>query len=133
LPAEALSRIASRQDGVASAVIEKYCEWVRNTAFLFHFADSVCARLQAVFDAGTKTDQARALIALIKLGVSHNRWYVMRVMLRCCDIEKISSEVGRRLAIEIRTEEFEHELRNCIIQTGWDIKRLAPDIAKLCA
>jgi hypothetical protein len=84
LPAEALARIVARLDGLAGTIVEKYCDWVCKTSFLFHYADTVCSRLEAILDAGTPTNKAHALIAMIELGDSHNRWYVMRVMLRCC-------------------------------------------------
>ncbi len=52
LPSEALVKIVQRQDGVSQAIIEKYCDWARKTAFLFHFADTVCSRLTAIYDNG---------------------------------------------------------------------------------
>ena len=131
LPSEALDKLVARRDGLAIAIVEKYCDWVCNTSFLFHYADTVCSRLETIFDAGTPTNQAHALIALIELGESHRRWYVMRVMLRCCGKDRISQEVGRRLAIEIRTEEREEQFRQCVHQTSWDTGLLAADIAKL--
>jgi hypothetical protein len=132
VPAEALAKIVARKDGLASAIVEKYCDWVCNTSFLFHYADTVSSRLEAIFDAGTPTNKAHALIAMIELGESHNRWYVMRTMLRCCGKDRISKEEGRRLAIEIRTEEMERQLKRCIEVTGWDKAVMAADIAKLC-
>ena len=133
LPAEALAKILARQDGLATVIADKYCDWVRRTSFLFHYADAVCSRLETIFDVGTPTDKAHAVIAMVELGESHNRWYVMRVMLRCCGKDRISKEVGRRLAIEIRTEEMEGQFRRCIQEASWDAGLLAADIAKLCS
>ncbi len=133
LPSEALAKIVARQDGLATTIVEKYCDWVCKTSFLFHYADTVCARLEAIFGAGTPTNKAHALIAMIELGESHNRWYVMRVMLRCCGKDCISKEVGRRLAIEIRTEEMEEQFKRCADEASWDTGLLAADIAKMCS
>jgi len=132
LPASALAKIVERKDGIAGAIAEKYCEWVRRTAFLFHYADTVCARLAAMFDAGTPTIQAQALVAMIALGESHNRWYVMREMLGRCGQEHLSKEVARRFGVEIRSEEMEAGFRRCIREVEWDEGRLAADLRGLC-
>ncbi len=102
IPAEAMAKIVTRQDGVSAAIVEKYCEWVRGTAFSFGFADMVCSRLVAIFDHGTTADKAIALVAMIQLGESHNRWYVMREMLRRCAHEDTSRDVARRLSSTAR-------------------------------
>jgi len=92
----ALIKLATRRDGVASAIIEKYCEWARSTQFEFHFADTICGCLNVIYDNGDIDTKALALTALIALGESHNRWYVMRGMLRKCSAEHPgSSHQGR--------------------------------------
>jgi serine/threonine protein kinase len=132
LPSEALIKIVGREDGLAGAIVEKYCGWAGNTAFLFHFADTVCSRLEAIFDNGTAADKAAAIVALIRLGESHNRWYVMREMLRRCGSDQISKELARRIAIEIRTEEVEREFRRCVEEVKWDVSLFSSEIGKLC-
>ena len=132
LPSTALEVIVARQDGYASRIVEKYCDWVRETAFAFHFSDTVASRLEAIFDAGTPSNKALAVVALIELGESHNRWYVMRTLLRCCGRDRVSSADARRLAIEIRTEEMESQFSRCVQVTSWDTALIASEIAKVC-
>jgi serine/threonine protein kinase len=132
LPAEALEKILKRRDGVATAIVEKYCNWARSTAFEFNFADVVCSRLTTIFDHGTIAEKAMALVALIDLAESHNRWYVMRCALRRCAHEDTSREVAKRLAIEIKTEELEDRLRRCVEEVKWDTDQLTTEIRKLC-
>ena len=78
LPSAALAKIVDRRDGVSSAIIEKYCNWVRSCDFRFGFADTVCSRLVTIFDHGGPADKAMSFVALVYLGESHNRWHVMR-------------------------------------------------------
>ena len=132
IPAEALKRIVERQDGVAAAIVEKYCDWVGSTAFLFHYSDIVCSRLTSIFDNGTPANKAIAFIALIQLGESHNRWYIMREMLRRCSTNALSKEIARRLTIEVKTAEVEYQFRRCVREVNWDVELIAADIAKLC-
>ena len=133
LQPEVLVKIIQRDDGVASAVIEKYCEWAGDTSFEFHFADSVCGCLTAIFDAGDAAIKAVALTALIALGHSHHRYYVMRSFLRRCSSDKLTAEIARRLAIEIKTDEMGLQFKNCAGIVEWNVGQLHSDLAKLCA
>ena len=131
LPATALANIAKRNDGVAAAIVEKYCQWARSTSFLFHFADTVCTRLSAIYDVGDAAAKAMAIVSLLELGHSHNRWYVMRQMLSKCQADQLSRELARRIAIEIQTEELESEFKHCISTVAWNINELAAELAKI--
>lgn len=131
LSTDALAVIVNRADGIAEAIVEKYCEWAQHTAFEFAYADTVSSRLAVIFDGGSAAAKAMALIALIKLGVGHNRWYVMRQALRRCDNTVVDEKLGQRLRIEIVTEELEHHLRTCVDVVGWNVGDLSPEIRKL--
>jgi eukaryotic-like serine/threonine-protein kinase len=132
IPSEAMAKIVSRHDGVSEAIVDKYCAWARKTAFSFGFADTVCSRLVAIFDHGTVNVKPMALVALIDLGESHNRWYVMREMLRRCSETDTSRETAKRLFIEIKTEGVEHQFQRCVGEVKWDVALLAQEIKKLC-
>lgn len=132
LPEEAMVNIVKRADGICGAIVEKYCDWARNTEFSFHFADTVCCRLTDIFDNGDANLKAMAIAAMIKLGASHHRFYVMRCMLRRCSKENLSPELARRIAIEIQTEELESDFRCCVQAVPWDRNQLAIDLQKLC-
>jgi len=132
LPTSAIERVAKRGDGHATAIVEKYCTWVRETSYLFHYADIVCQRLNAIFDNGTAEMKAMSFVALLELGNSHNRWYVMRCALSRAGKESITPELAKRLAIEVRTEETEHSLRRCVDMISWNVDLVASEIAKLC-
>jgi eukaryotic-like serine/threonine-protein kinase len=130
---ETLVKILQRKNGVAAAIIEKYCEWARDTAFDFHFSDTVGSCLAAIFDNGDAATKALALTALISLGRSHNRWYIMRLMLRRCAADALSAELARRFTIEIKTEELEYDFQRCFEEARWEAKMLHPELAKFCS
>jgi serine/threonine protein kinase len=132
VPEEALAKIVTRQDGISSAIVEKYCTWAGKTAFVFHFADTVCSRLEVIFDQGAAEDKAMAIVAMARLGASHRRWYVMREMLTRCNKDILHPELAKRFAIELMTEEAEREFRVCTEGVNWDCSSLAPDLEKLC-
>jgi hypothetical protein len=132
LPAEALAKIVAREDGVAAAIVEKYCQWVRSTRFLFHFSDTVCIRLAAIFDNGTPANKAFAFTTLIDLAESHNRWYIMRQMLRRCGSDGTAPEIGKRLAIEIQIDGMQHQFRRCVSEAKWDINLISTEVKRSC-
>lgn len=132
MPEEALIRIAKREDGVSSAILEKYCEWARSTKFLFHYSDIVCLRLAAIFDHGDPAAKAMAMVALIELGASHNRWFVMRMALLRCKSDRVAPEIGRRISIEIKTDEAEHQFKRCVEEIEWSVSELVPELQKIC-
>ena len=129
---EELKRIVERHDGISSAIVEKYCEWARNTSFEFNFSDSVCSRLLTIFDNGTASDKAAAFVALVELGQSHNRWYIMRCMLRCCSKDSCDSGLAKRLFIELKTEELEWPFKRCALDMKHEQDLLAPELAAIC-
>lgn len=131
MPVEPLEAIVKRQDGLSAAIVEKYCEWVRTTSFRFGFSDTVCNRLTSIFDCGSISDKAMAIVALLRLGSSHNRWYVMSSALSRLHKTKLSEEEARRLAIEIRTEEVESNLKRCVSEIDFVPTELASQLAKL--
>lgn len=132
LPTKAFERIVSRADGVAEAIIEKYCEWVSSTRFLFHFSDTVSSRLETIFSHGTPAVKALAFIALVNLAHSHNRWYIMRCVVALCRRDKLSREMAQRLVIELRTAEKVNLFKSCVRTIDSDVDTLAPELAKLC-
>lgn len=132
VPARALANIAKRNDGVAGAVVEKYCDWARSTDFLFHFADTVCTRLTAIFDNGSPSAKAISMVALLELGESHNRWFVMRQLLSRCSAEQLTQELAQRFEIEILTDELEQRFARCVSEVNWGIGLLPSALADLC-
>ncbi len=130
IPLEPWTAITKRKDGMSAAICEKYCEWVRTTSFRFGYADKVCNRLTAIVKFGAPADRAMAVVALLELGSSHNRWYVMRRVLEHLSDDQFAAD-ARRFAIEIKTEEAVYALNNCISVVKWDTKRLTKELNDL--
>ncbi len=131
-PLKAMKYIASRQDGLSTKIVEKYCQWAGDTAFRFEFSDLVCMRLGIIFDAGTPANKASAIIAMARLGSSHHRFFIMREMLKRCSDDSLPKELAKRFAIEIKTEEIIPQFSNCVEIIKWDISELPEELAKIC-
>lgn len=131
LTTDAMQKIVDRKDGISTCIVEKYCEWARNTAFEFNFSDSICTRLKIIFDHGGPAEKACAFAALVKLGYSHNRWFIMRRMIDCCKQGNLNSELEKRLAIELKVEDLENAFVRCVDEIEIDKSTLSQELAKL--
>lgn len=132
LKPEFFSKILKKDGGVVGAIVDKYCEWAKNTQFDFYFADTICACLNEIFDSGDAATKAVAATALLTLGYSHNRFHVMRCLLRKCAADKLSEDLAERLVIEIVTDEKQHQFKSCAQTVEWEIGQLHSELAKLC-
>lgn len=87
-----------------------YCDWILRSAFSFEYCDVLVGRLECIFEIGALGTKAAAALAAAELGVSHNRWYVMRRLMAMCG-KSLDGAVAKRVAIEIAVEESEDNFR----------------------
>lgn len=85
----------------AQALAACFAEWVRTSAFNFDACDGIANRLQAFIEGCSIEAKVECLMAMLELGVSHNRWYVERKFLGLCS-PTMDLPVAKRLAIEFR-------------------------------
>ena len=131
LSEQALEQIVGNQSAISKGVIEKYCNWVKKTEFEFNFADLICSRLCTIFDNGSLDDKARSFSAMVYLGYSHNRWYVMRCLINRCRKGKLKNIEAERLALELRVDEYEYELSRCLKVGNLKLDELSSPIAQI--
>ncbi|MGJ8661239.1 MAG: serine/threonine protein kinase [Bacteroidota bacterium] len=129
LSEQALERIVSNQTIISKGVVEKYCDWVKKTDYEFNFADLICRRLCSIFDHGSLDDKARAFSAMVNLGETHNRWYVMRCTINRCRKGKLKSRESERLALELLVDGYEDKLKRCLDETSLKLDDLSSAIA----
>lgn len=113
--------------GWAETVGLEYCEWVMTTSFEFSFCDIVVSRLSALVEYESLNCRSRAILAIAKLGSSHNRYYVMRRLVRHCG-ENLDSGLANRLALEIQVENAQTDFLRSIRAIGIAIEELHPTI-----
>lgn len=106
-----------------------YCEWAHGS-FDFNYCDVIINRLEIIFNLGNLDSKSAAAIAGAVLGHSHNRWFVMRRVIRICgsDLEDL---VAQRIAIEIRVEEVHKDFIYCATTSRHSISDYHPQIAEV--
>lgn len=86
------------------ALGEIYSEFAQSRAFDFDYCDIIADKAQLFFDRGELSLKARIALAMLKLGVSHNRWYVERQFMRMTG-ENIDQLLAERIKIELQVQD----------------------------
>lgn len=80
-----------------------YSDWIRDGAFNFDDCDGLANRLESIFNHAQIDVKAEALMALLYMGTSHNRWYVERKFISLSG--PMDELLAKRLAIEFRADD----------------------------
>lgn len=80
-----------------------YSDWFRDAYFIFGDCDGFANRLEKIFQLAELNIRAEALMALLYMGTSHNRWYVERKFLSL--VNAMDELQAKRLAIEFRADD----------------------------
>ncbi len=96
----------------------EYAKFASNYSFDFDFCDLIATIAQLFYDDGEIDLQANIALAMLKLGTSHNRWFVERKFVAMA-APSISDELAQRIVTEIEVQEFDikrrlRHLRNSI-------------------
>lgn len=106
-----------------------YCEWAHGS-FDFNYCDVIINRLEIIFKLGNLDSKSAAAIAGAILGYLHNRWFVMRRVIRMCG-SNLEDLVAQRIAIEIRVEEVHRNFIYCATRSEHSISDYHPQIVEV--
>lgn len=76
-----------------------FCDWVAKTPFNFELCDAISNRVLVFFENGDLELKVECLLALLRMGTSHNRWYVERTFMRLCD-PTMDENLAKRLVVQ---------------------------------
>jgi hypothetical protein len=72
-----------------------------DSSFGFDYCDALANRLEAFFVGTDFESKVECLIAMLKMGTSHNRWYVERKFAALC-LPSMETNLAKRLAVQFR-------------------------------
>lgn len=81
-----------------------YSDWIRDEIFNFGECDGLANRLEMIFNLAELEIKAEALMAMLYMGTSHNRWYVEHKFLALSN--SMEPLLAKRLAIEFRADDL---------------------------
>ena len=85
---------------IANRIGVIFSEWVGNTAFNFDLCDAITNRLEEFYDRCDFETKVECLLAMLKMGTSHNRWYVERTFFRLCGAG-MDDNLAKRLVVQL--------------------------------
>lgn len=81
-----------------------YLDWVYTKSFDFDYCDVVIINIFSIYELTKDVEvRSRCAISAAELGRSHNRWYVMRYVVRMCD-PKIDDNLAFRISMDIELD-----------------------------
>lgn len=125
-----IEEICATDEYISNNISNEYCLWVENNSFSFSSCDGLASRLVTFFNnIDDLESQVNLLFALLKLGTSHNRWYVEREFARLCGTN-MNYYLAKRFGMEIRVKGSEvcsmfYHLKRSI---NFGPEKLHPDI-----
>lgn len=81
-----------------------YLEWVYNSSFQFGYCDVVIDNISCIFNLSNDIEvKAKCAVSAAELGKSHNRWYVMRFVVKMSS-DSIDDNLAFKIAMDIELE-----------------------------
>lgn len=100
------SKIAQMFESNATAAKDLgqvFCNWVIQTGFNFDHSDAIANRLEEIFKLGDFELKVDCLLAMLELGISHNRWYVERKFVRLCAAD-MNDDLAKRFVVQMHVD-----------------------------
>jgi hypothetical protein len=100
LTADKIKVLCDADSDAAKRIGLVFAEWVATTSFNFDHCDAIANRVEVFFENGDLETKVECLIAFLKMGTSHNRWYVERKFVRLCGPD-MNENLAKRLVVKI--------------------------------
>jgi hypothetical protein len=91
--------LATEAPDLFASLGKDYAEYAHGT-FSFDYCDVIATRAEVFYTHGELDLKAIIALAMLKLGTSHNRWFVERKFVQMAG-PSISDELAERIATEI--------------------------------
>lgn len=91
--------ISKQAPELFSSLGKDFCEFVQSTRFDFDYCDVLANKIQSFYDYGGIELKSLSAIAMLILGVDHNRWYVEHKFM-----EMVNTAIPENLALRIKIE-----------------------------
>ena len=114
-----LEQLANEAPDLFASLGKDYAEYAQNGTFGFDYCDVIATRAEVFYERGELDVKASIALALLRLGTSHNRWFVEHKFMQMAGLS-ISDELAERIATEIDVQGFDF---------GYEIVRLERSIS----
>lgn len=78
-----------------------YLQWIDKTSFLFDYCDVLTEHIQFIYDNSDDVEvRCTSILSMVKLGATHNRFYVMKVVYNMCK-KDLPNNIADRISIDV--------------------------------
>lgn len=95
-----LEKLAHDAPDLFASLGRDYARYAANDGFDFDYCDVIANRAEVFYKHGELDLKALIALALLELGISHNRWFVERTFVRMVGTD-ISEDLAKRISTEI--------------------------------
>ncbi len=98
--------------------ILEYFDWIYNRGFNFDYCDVLIGHIFKAYELTNELNvKSNGALTGAKLGRRHNRWHVMRYVIRMCN-NNISDLLANRISIEIHVggHPVKYDFKACVEQ-----------------
>jgi serine/threonine protein kinase len=85
-----------------------FSDFIKSNSFDFDYCDILASKAEVFYEHGDLALKSSIVLALLNLGVSHNRWYVERKFLSLVG-PNIDEKLANRIVTEIEVEDVDFE------------------------
>lgn len=110
----------------------QYLDWIYNKSFDFGYCDVVVNNIFLIYNLSTDIEvKSRSSISAAEIGRYHNRWYVMKYVVKMCNRD-IDDSLAFRIAMDIELESNnKHNFKKCVEQINMSITSYHDEIRKV--
>lgn len=103
-----IESLALTSPDLFNALGMQFSEYVRSTAHDFDYCDVLASKLELFFKLGLIALKAHILISLLKMGVSHNRWFVEQKFLQLAG-PSLDCRIAKKVLLDVDADSFNLE------------------------
>lgn len=122
-----IEKLGADDPDLAIALGGLYADHCRRGTFSFDYCDVLASKAQLFYDLGDVALKAKTAVAMMRLGTSHNRWFVENMFLRMAS-PNVESEVAERIAVELEVLgiNFKYEFNHLSVSVRAQQSQLHP-------
>ena len=122
-----IANLAENSPELIASLVVYFCDYVQSHHFDFDYCDVLATRGKTLFSLADLASRATLALAMLELGVSHNRWYVEWRFVEMAGVD-MPDELARRIVLEIELSEFNfsHYIQKLKNSIGVSDERLHP-------
>lgn len=133
ITADHIIELGTNAPELFAAMGQYYCDYIKNGNFDFDYCDILASKAEIFYEKGELGLKSNAVLALLELGTTHNRWYVEQKFMTMAG-QSISEHLANRIKVEVDVQgiDFSRKIAHVERSIGTSRTNLHPILQELC-